>query len=299
MRIHVLSDLHLNTGAHQVPTDLDADVMVVAGDVMDGTAGVEWLCEIGHRAIFVPGNHEYYSHSADVDMETIERTLRDATLGTNVTFLQNDQAIIDNVRFLGTALWTDFGQLDPVLLELASGIMTDYRLIHVTGENMSAEQKEEIGGDAANVKFSPLAAYALHARSVKWLSERLNEPFDGKTVVVTHHHPSYQSLRIAGIDQELLDRANWKQPSDREVALQLNRVAAYASDLDDFLERYQDAIDLWICGHLHTKLDYVHHGVHIVCNPRGYGARASMPSNKSHAREAFDPRFVVTLNENQ
>jgi hypothetical protein len=44
---------------------------------------------------------------------------------------------------------------------------------------------------AARGQFTPEDAIRLHAASREWLSAMLAEPFDGKTVVVTHHAPRH------------------------------------------------------------------------------------------------------------
>jgi len=47
--LHVLSDLHLEQEAFAVPV-LDADLVVLAGDVSAGTHGVEWARGWADRA---------------------------------------------------------------------------------------------------------------------------------------------------------------------------------------------------------------------------------------------------------
>jgi len=59
MRIHILSDLHLEFGDFDPPRT-DADVVVLAGDIHVGTRGVAWARERFHPTP-VLGNHEYYS----------------------------------------------------------------------------------------------------------------------------------------------------------------------------------------------------------------------------------------------
>jgi Icc-related predicted phosphoesterase len=34
------------------------------------------------------------------------------------------------------------------------------------------------------------------------------------------------------------------------------------------MEEYD--IDVWVHGHVHEALDYIAHGVRVICNPRGY-----------------------------
>jgi len=61
MRLQVFSDLHLEFGRFE-PTIINADVVVLAGDIHQGTAGVKWARQYCHDCpvIYVPGNHEFY-----------------------------------------------------------------------------------------------------------------------------------------------------------------------------------------------------------------------------------------------
>lgn len=72
-----------------------------------------------------------------------------------------------------------------------------------------------------------------HSRHVAWLNERLAEPFEGSTVVVTHHAPSAASL---------------PPETGHNVGF------CYASDLDGLILSHQPAE--WIHGHTHHAVDY-------------------------------------------
>ena len=43
-------------------------------------------------------------------------------------------------------------------------------------------------------RFSPADLLDLHKKDRVWLEAKLKEPFDGKTVVITHHLPSALSF---------------------------------------------------------------------------------------------------------
>lgn len=102
MRIRLLSDLHLEQ-ADCSPLPGEQDVVVLAGDIDNGSKGIEWAathfrCPI----VYVPGNHEY-----DYDDLGTSR-VQFADQQSPVQVLDNGAAIIDGVRFLGTTLRTDF-----------------------------------------------------------------------------------------------------------------------------------------------------------------------------------------------
>ena len=104
----------------------------------------------------------------------------------------------------------------------------------------------------------PVDAQKLHNESLAFLEDAFAEPFDGPTVVVTHHAPSRLSIHkdFGG------DRLN----------------AAFASELDSLIARWQP--HLWIHGHVHRSCDYSTGKTRVVCNPRGYDGGDKGPENK-------------------
>ena len=61
MKIHILSDLHLEFAAFN-PEPTDADVVVLAGDIDVRSSGVGWARDTfpDQEIIYVAGNHEFY-----------------------------------------------------------------------------------------------------------------------------------------------------------------------------------------------------------------------------------------------
>jgi hypothetical protein len=158
MRLHVLSDLHLERGIGNVPVT-DADVVVLAGDIARGPRGVQWAREwAGKRpVIYVAGNHEYYGYSIPEALGE----LRDGATGSSVHVLEHDEVIIGGVRFLGCTLWSDFDFDGPEQRTLAMRVcaraVSDYHVIRSSN------------GDGA---VRPEDTRALHLASRAWLSER-------------------------------------------------------------------------------------------------------------------------------
>lgn len=274
-RIHVLSDLHLDTGPYAMPPMDDVDIVVAAGDIGPIEIAVPWLAALNKPVVYVLGNHEYYN----AEFTSVLAAARAAAKGTHVHVLERDTVVIDGVRFLGATLWASYGNWHPALVAEAMRRMTDYRAIKAgTWFNEPSHQKwfarrcrtlgirhPEKGRDTVPL-FHPAIAYLEHVRSVAWLNHQLERDTDLPTVVVTHHAPSFSCLRSAGVDEALFDRALW---SRRYKDDNLVRVAAYASPLDDLLKRHRARIMLWAHGHLHHAEDSVVEGVRIVCNPRG------------------------------
>jgi predicted phosphodiesterase len=232
MRLWILSDLHLEFGPlelHQV----QADVMILAGDEHLGVRGLAWLQDRWPNlpVVYVPGNHEYYGEA----MPRLTEKLRAKALASQVSVLHDDVVVMGGVTFLGATLWTDFGLGgDPVLGRREAGeVMNDYRRIRVS----PSYRRLQLADPAAE-----------HRRSRGWLEARLAEPAPGPVVVVTHHAPSVLS---------------WGQNWGQEAV-----GAAYASNLDELVA--QSGAALWVHGHIHRAADYSMGGTRVICNPRGY-----------------------------
>jgi predicted phosphodiesterase len=234
----------------------DTDVIVLAGDIANGTDGVAWAQEsygTQKLIIYICGNHEFYNNDISVTKEIAE-----AAVGTNVHFLDNESVVIDNVRFIGSTLWTSFNDWSNLrAINFLHSKMNDYKYIsskefYKNGELVERARAiapimiEPRGGE--DNLIVPVVTYMLHLAAVKYLEAELSRRHDGKTIVVTHHAPSYRS--VLPHKEKLED--------------------AYASSLDDLIERHHKTINAWFHGHLHVPVKYEIKGVPIVSNPRDY-----------------------------
>jgi len=248
MRLHIYSDLHLEF-APLDPPETGADVVILAGDIHVQTRGIGWAAQAFHRpVIYVPGNHEYYGGH----FKNTLAKMKDRASDTQVHVLDRGEVTIGGVRFLGTTLWTDFSSTGNLVLAAleARQRMTDYRRIR-----------------AANYRrLRPSDVVEDHRKAVTFLRAKLAEPFEGKTVVVTHHAPSTRSIAARF----------------RDDVGHLN--AAYVNRLEDLLG---PPISVWVHGHTHTSFDYELLGTRVVCNPRGYIPYEPNPD--------FDPAQVVEI----
>ncbi len=118
MKLHILSDLHneflrnsKNLFQHRwdgsIP-DTDADIIVLAGDIDTGIQVAEWAIDeserLGKHIIYVLGNHEFYHHEYGALREKIKLLCEDK----NVHCLDPGSYVLDDVRFVGATLWTDY-----------------------------------------------------------------------------------------------------------------------------------------------------------------------------------------------
>lgn len=278
MKLLVLSDLHLGFGPFRVP-DADFDVVILAGDITVPASKVPfWACRetnFGDSTpiVFVPGNHEFYGGVASSTLTS----MRQASAGTNFHTLDCGQVVVGGVRFLGCTLWTDFSvRIDTPQgprsdaersAKEAALVLADFRAIRVT--DASGGTTWEGRSRSGRRPFTPEDLMALHREHRAWLSVKLDEPFDGPTVVVTHHAPHRGSLA--------------KQYSADWVS------GAFVNELpQDFFKVPVP----WIHGHTHTSFDYTVDQCRVVCTPRGYmrGSSQQVPEN-----EQFDPALIIEL----
>jgi predicted phosphodiesterase len=232
VRLHVLSDLHLEFGPVPLP-DVDADAVVLAGDISVGLRGIDWASRTfaGRPILYVPGNHEYYGHTYPRFLEK----MRTRALELGVVLLSDGAVTIEGVRFLGATLWTDY--------ELTG----DRRLAEATAQDVMVDFKT-IRVEPSFRRAGPRDAQLWHIQSRRWLERELSTPHTGGTVVITHHAPSPRSL----------DAVRPRHPID----------AAYASDLEALVER--SGADCWVHGHTHRCVDYRLGATRVVSNQRGY-----------------------------
>jgi len=215
----------------------DAEIIVLAGDINTGVRGIEWAVieSIAHDKpiLYVMGNHEYYGHAYPHLLKKARKLID----GTNVHLLENDEYVIDDTRFLGCTLWTDYDLLGESMKRIALELMrwesNDYKKIRVSPKFH---------------KLRPLDTVAWHRQSRLWLKEKLSNLFEGQTIVISHMAPSIKSC-------------NPSVPTDESSC-------AYASNLDSMMDGIQ--VKLWIHGHTHVCNDYVINGTRIVSNPKGY-----------------------------
>jgi predicted phosphodiesterase len=233
--IHLLSDLHLEFEDYQ-PKVADADIIILSGDIHLGTKGLVWARNQfpNSEIIYVAGNHEFYRHN----YQSLLKQFRDEAELYKIHFLENNEVVLNDIRFLGCTLWTDYQSSKDLTQEEAMDSLeyrlADHRLIKVINEGQ--------GG-----YFSTRHAWCVHSDSVNWLTRKLyDESFDGKTVVVTHHGPSKHC------EHKLFGHSDFS--------------GAFYSDLPNLVEK----TDMWVCGHSHSNLDRMIGNTRLIANQKGY-----------------------------
>jgi Icc-related predicted phosphoesterase len=265
MKVQLASDLHLEHLARQFPGETlirpahHADVLVLAGDVAQGTDAIALFGSWPVPVLYVLGNHEAYGGC----LESVQEQLTVAARGTSVRFLEREVADFGGVRFLGCTLWTDYrlrsNRTQRQLMENAQLRINDHRLIRTPSGEL----------------FLPEHALRNHEISRRWLQRELAQSSDGKTVVITHHAPHPLSIhpRYAG------DATN----------------AAFASDLTEVVEM----ADVWLHGHVHDSFSYEIGGCRVFANPRGYARNISSAPDAGSLQfenSGFEHACVIDIN---
>jgi len=265
VKIQILSDLHNEFLRGRAPNPLfkwkgriesvDADVIILAGDIDVGTKGIEWAVQESERLetpiIYVPGNHEYYHH----DIHDLKNELINIAKDTNVFLFNPGVAIFDDVRFIGATLWTDYKSYADLPqsfnMNQLSNSLRDHSIISI---------KE----DGVNRFFMPGDALLLHAQELDWIITELKKPIEGKTIVVTHHGPhnicQHKSYPLSPIS------------------------TGFHSDLSHVI--CNNPIDAWIYGHTHSNLDAQISNTRIISNQAGY------PNENV---QDFDPGYFIEI----
>lgn len=262
MRIHVLSDLHTEFYERGYQHAVDADVVVLAGDIGKGIDGVKWARKhfpADQRILYVLGNHEHYY---GMMQETADK-MRKAAEGSRIFIMDKNEFWMDDVRFLGATLWTDYrldGTVDESMALAADGVL-DHRVI-----NWKTSER----GD--RLMFMPKQAALIFLADLAWLGRACPEIRRARaTVVITHHAPSPKSIARSFVG----DRLN----------------PAFASNLDWFMVKHQPA--LWIHGHVHSSFDYKVANTRVICNPRGYPSDRHAPV--TFENPVWNPDLVVEV----
>lgn len=252
MKLAFGSDFHVEVWHTWECGKFDCDVLVLAGDIARGgniIKGIRGNVTKITPIVQIAGNHESYGFDW---LQTLYNMETDAIYDKNTHFLERSSVVINGVRFLGCTLWTDYClygddvQSIRIAVSQAERYMADFRRISYGGG-----------------KFTPAIAKRLHEESLAWLEYELSIPFNGPTVVVTHHTPSSKSCSLKYEDDPLN--------------------SSFHSNLDWLVEKYRPTV--WIHGHTHDPFDYMLYDTRVLCHPRGY-------PNELTSEDVFTPKII-------
>ena len=263
MKIYVTSDVHLEFGDCIIENKDNVDVLILGGDIMVAQDMHDYpeeslnndfeIQSLGARqgkakrfrdflrrcsdnfphVIYIAGNHEFYNGKWPAGIDYLRE---ECAKFSNVYFMENDSRTIGDYTFIGSTLWTDMNQGDPITLYHIAGMMNDYRIIR--------------NSDHGFRRLTPEDTALRHRDSLKYIQQMIEGQYDQKFVVVGHMSPSKLSTHPRYADDTMMN-------------------GAYSSSLDDFIMDHPQ-IKLWTHGPTHEDFDYMIGSTRVVCNPRGY-----------------------------
>lgn len=264
MKIAYCSDIHLEFAQIELHNTEDADVLVLAGDILIANdlqangdrhylngrefqvkrsdrfhAFFQQCCEEFPHVIFICGNHEHYHGDFPTTYEKIREHL---SYLKNLIILDKETVMLGDVLFIGGTLWTDMNKEDPVTIHMISGMMNDFIQVKNSNRPMLGAYKP--------AKFQPVDALQDHKKMMDVLTNELKDDNIHKVVVVGHHAPSKASIKPRYSGDEIMN-------------------GGYSSDLSEFILDHPK-IKTWIHGHTHDVFDYMIGSTRVLCNPRGY-----------------------------
>lgn len=279
MKITVVSDLHMEFSQITLTNTQQADVLILAGDILMSEYLHDYPADFNGHAnnstryetalefrkflqscsdtfkdvIYVAGNHEFYQGKFHAGLDYLKE---ECSLYPNIHFLENSSITIDDVLFIGATLWTDAHKGDPLTMYQLPFMMNDYALI-----------KNDHKGYRKLHMFDTIDRHHKSMDYIEMMVE--NTPSDKKIVVVTHHSPSYLSIVDKYADQYEMN-------------------GGYHSDLSKFIID-NPKIVMWTHGHTHEVLDYKLGETRVICNPRGY------ESARYNENTGWNPNLILEI----
>ncbi len=234
MKIQYASDLHLEFLQNKAfiranPLAIAGEVLILAGDIvpfaiMDQHKDFfSYIADNFQTTYWIPGNHEYYHSDATTKTGTLFEKIQ-----SNIFLVNNTTVKHQYVNFIFSTLWS---KVNPTN-ELIKFGLTDFHVITYNGTHFSVDKYNE-----------------LHDNSVHYIKRALQHNITNKTVVVTHHIPTFLNYSPVYEDGDLSE--------------------ALGVELSHIIET--STIDAWIYGHTHCNTpDFTISNTQMLTNQLGY-----------------------------
>lgn len=308
----------LNERVRKIKESGNYPILIAAGDIGEGNMGVEWLKSFECDVVYVTGNHEYWSHDIMTVDRNIEHYIQQNNI-KNIHFLNNKSVVINGMRFIGGTLWTSLGGFLPWLernqIIKYFGAMGDFKKIHATSwytpENtarltkflsINGVDENKIKDMLDNKYFNPLIEIEKYTQTVEYFIEELSNKYEGTTIIVSHHMPSYESwMKKFSVSHEyikgewvnnekyLLESAKGNVPPSKDIVM----LSFYANDLKDLMYG-EFAPSYWLHGHLHLGIDDMIGRTKIVSSPVGY-LKQSKDIKFKEINVKNDKKFITSI----
>jgi predicted phosphohydrolase len=185
---------------------LAGDVVTFAQQKLAKPFFDRWASEF-EKVYWLPGNHEFYGFDLSTKQETINEAIR-----SNLFLVNNIAVELNGLRILFSTLWSQISQLLESIIQRS---LNDFHQIRF--------------GDR---RLRTIEYNRLHQEARQFLETELKKPFEGKTIVATHHVPTFYNYPEAYKGDDLNE--------------------AFATELFDLIADYGP--DHWIFGHHHCNM---------------------------------------------
>ncbi|MEM8524180.1 MAG: metallophosphoesterase [Bacteroidota bacterium] len=251
--IQYASDLHLEFPANwrwlqKFPIVPVGKVLLLAGDThhlkksMARHTFFDWAAANFEQVFLIPGNHEFYG---GYDAKTAMELDYEFQIRPNVNLVNNTVHFVGGARVIFTTLWS---KVIRHVLPVYRG-MNDFRLIRFDNQSLSIDRYN-----------------ALFDFSFDFLKTALTTPYEGKTIVVTHHLPSAH-CNLTKYQNSIINEG-------------------FCTDLTDFI--LDCDADYWIYGHSHgNKKAFKIGETQMLTNQLGYVEMGEQMQ--------FDDRRIIEL----
>lgn len=291
MKIAICSDVHLEFAPLSLENPGDVDVLILSGDILVERDLDEWnevQAENGfarHRSVmyhtffqecaaafphvlYVAGNHEHYHGDFKFTLSELKKKF--AYL-KNVHVLDKETFKLGDYTFVGSTIWTNMNNEDPLTLFHMKDYMNDFRIIKNSNryvyKNVPIYEYDENGKVKLDEnyrqiqigmkkkeepsRFTPEDAVEENKKCFEFIKFTVSEAKDGeKVIVVGHHTPSHQSCHPRYAHDTIMN-------------------GGYHNNYEEYIVDHPQIV-LWTHGHTHERYDYNIGSTRIICNPRGY-----------------------------
>ncbi len=248
MRIQYCSDLHLEFEQNRKyiknhPLSVSGEILILAGDIIPlhdeffNNPFFSFISDNYKKVFWIPGNHEFYYKDINEYSKSFNIELR-----SNINIVHNIDVQYENINFIFSTLWSKISINNEKIIEQS---VADFDCISKNNRKLKSADFNK-----------------LHDESLDFIKQSLDNN-KTKTVVVTHHLPSYLCNSPAHNNSPINE--------------------AFCVDLTEYIEK-SDA-NFWLYGHSHFNQKPLYIGNTILLtNQLGY---VHSNENRSFKRNAY------------
>jgi len=238
MLLQYASDLHLEFPRNKAylgpkPLQPKTDILLLAGDIVPFAFQdrqqdfFDYISDHFEQTYWLPGNHEYYGGDICKRSGKVQEKVRE-----NIQLVNNLALEIKGIKLIFSTLWTQISKSKKLIIENS---LTDFKAVKHQGNQFNTDDFNK-----------------LHHVCLSFIKDELKSPFEGKTVVVSHHVPTFRHY------------------PEKYISSPINE--GFAVDLTNHITDHGP--DCWIYGHHHHNSPPFQIGkTSLVTNQLGYVER--------------------------